>query len=167
MSAEPDPDLVRLAVQTFVYGYPLVYNLTEISGYIGGTGHLPIHAPLNDFGHARMLADHDAKFVSVNNDTLCSVAMCDVRSEPVILHVPDTQDRYYVLQFVDAWTNNFAYIGRRATGTAAADFLLTGPGYDGVVPDGMPIVRAPSGVFVIVGRIAVHGAADVPAVHAL
>ena len=42
-----------------------------------------------------------------------------------MLHVPDTDDRYYVLQFVDAWTNNFAYIGRRATGTAEAEFLLT------------------------------------------
>ena len=167
MSAEPDPELVRLAAQTYVYGYPLAYNLTEIADYVGGGGRLPMHAPLNAFGHARMLADHDAKFVSVNNDTLYSVAMCDVRSEPLVLHVPDTRDRYYVLQFVDAWTNNFAYIGRRATGTAAADFLLTEPGYDGPVPDGMAVVRAPSGVFAIVGRIAVHGAPDVPAVHAL
>ena len=52
------------------------------------------------------------------------VAQCDVRQGPLVLHVPDTGDRYYVLQFVDAWTNNFAYIGRRATGTAEAQYLL-------------------------------------------
>ena len=93
--------------------------------------------------------------------------MCDVRSGPLVLHVPDTNDRYYVLQFVDAWTNNFAYIGRRATGTAAGRYLLAARGYDGPTPEGMPVVHAPSGVFVIVGRIAVSGEADLPAAHAL
>lgn len=44
------------------------------------------------------------------------------------LHIPDTAGRYYVLQFVDAWTDNFAYVGHRATGTAAGDFLLVPPG---------------------------------------
>ena len=44
---------------------------------------------------------------------------------PAGADVPDTHDRYYVLQFIDAWTNNFAYIGRRATGTAEAEYLLT------------------------------------------
>jgi hypothetical protein len=53
------------------------------------------------------------------------IGQCDVRQGPVVLHGPDTHDRYYVLQFVDAWSNNFAYIGRRATGTAEATFLLT------------------------------------------
>lgn len=77
-------------------------------------------APYNEFGHARELAGPVMKFVSPNNDTCYSVAMCDVRNDPVVLQVPDTHDRYCVLQFVDAWTNNFAYIGRRATGTAAA-----------------------------------------------
>jgi hypothetical protein len=85
----------------------------------------------------------------------------------VVLHVPDTHDRYYVLQFVDAWTNNFAYIGRRATGTAEAEYLLTDGADDGPVPDGMQVVAAPSGVFSIVGRVQVDGEADAPAVRAL
>jgi hypothetical protein len=95
------------------------------------------------------------------------LAMLDVRQGPVVLHVPDTHDRYYVLQFVDAWSNNFAYIGRRATGTAEAEFLLTDRDYDGPVPDGMTAVAAPSGVFSIIGRVQVDGEADLPAVHAL
>ena len=57
-------------------------------------------------------------------------------SGPQVLHVPNTGDRYYVLQFVDAWTNNFAYIGRRATGTAEAEYLLVPTGYTGEVPPG-------------------------------
>jgi hypothetical protein len=53
-----------------------------------------------------------------------------------VLHVPDTAGRYYVLQFVDAWTNNFAYIGRRATGTGEAEFLLAADGWPGETPAG-------------------------------
>jgi hypothetical protein len=81
--------------------------------------------------------------------------------------VPDTGDRYYVLQFVDAWTNNFAYVGRRPTGTAEGEFLLAPAGYAGAVPEGMSLISAPSDVFVIVGRVQVDGEADLEAVHAL
>jgi hypothetical protein len=113
------------------------------------------------------LLDPTIHFVSPNNDTLYLVAMCDVRSGPLVLHVPDTADRYYVLQFVDAWTNNFAYIGRRATGTAEANYLLAEHGYQGPIPDGVTAICAPTGVFAIVGRIAVNGAEDLPTAHVL
>jgi hypothetical protein len=127
----------------------------------------PQALPYNTFGYARNLLDPTAHFVSPNNDTLYLIAACDVRNEPLVLHTPATHDRYYVLQFVDAWTNNFAYIGRRATGTAAAHYLLAPRDYAGPVPEGMRAVHVPSGLFVIVGRIAVEGEADLPAVHAL
>jgi hypothetical protein len=84
-----------------------------------------------------------------------------------VLHVPDTGGRYYVLQFVDAWTNNFAYIGRRATGTSEGEFLLAADGWTGELPTGMRLVSAPTGIFMIVGRVQVDGEADLPAVHAL
>ena len=86
---------------------------------------------------------------------------------PVELHVPDTAGRYYVLQFVDAWTNNFAYVGHRATGTAQGDFLLVPPGWDDLAPDGHTVIRFPTVVASIVGRWAVAGDDDLPAVHAL
>jgi hypothetical protein len=72
-----------------------------------------------------------------------------------------------VLQFVDAWTNNFAYIGRRATGTSEAEFLLAAEGWTGEIPAGMTLVSAPTGIFMIVGRVQVDGETDLPAVHAL
>ena len=159
--------LFKEAAEAYVYGYPLVYDLQEVAEFVEGGGSLPIQAPYNTFAYARRLLGPETKFVSPNNDTLYVIAMLDVRQGPVVLHVPDTHDRYYVLQFVDAWSNNFAYIGRRATGTAEAEFLLTDSAYDGPVPDGMTVVRAPTGVFTIVGRIQVDGEADLAAVHAL
>ena len=159
---------VKEAAEVYIYGYPLVYDLQEVTSFVSAEDEsLPIHAPYNAFAYARTLIGPETKFVSPNNDTLYLIGQCDVRQGPVVLHVPDTHDRYYVLQFVDAWSNNFAYIGRRATGTAEAEFLLTDHDYDGSVPDGMTVVPAPSGVFSIVGRVQVDGQADLPAVHDL
>jgi hypothetical protein len=162
-----DGQQVKDAAEVYVYGYPLVYDLQEVANFVEGAGSFPVQAPYNSFGYARRLLGPETKFVSPNNDTLYVIAMMDVRQGPVVLHVPDTHDRYYVLQFIDAWSNNFAYIGRRATGTAEASFLLTDPAYDGPVPDGMTVLQAPTGVFTIGGRVQVDGDADLPAVHAL
>jgi hypothetical protein len=158
---------VQLGAQVYIYGYPLVYNLHEIDGFANNIASLPFSAPYNQFGYARELLGPETEFVSPNNDTLYVLAACDVRQGPLVLHVPDTGGRYYVLQFVDAWTNNFAYIGRRATGTSECEFLLAADGWSGEVPAGMRLVSAPTGIFMIVGRVAVDGEADLPAVHAL
>lgn len=155
------------AMTSFIYGYPLVYDLDEVAGFVQGGGHLPVSAPWNTFGYARDLLGPETKFVSPNNDTLYVMAMCDVRDNPVTLEVPATGSRYYVLQFVDAWTNNFAYVGRRATGTDAGRFLLTAADHDGEVPDGTTVIKAPTGVFTIVGRVQVDGPDDLAAVRAL
>jgi hypothetical protein len=162
-----DAEQVGLAAEAYIYGYPLVYDLEEVANGVEGGGSLPMQAPYNSFAYARRLLGPETKFVSPNNDTLYVVGQCDVRQGPLVLHVPDTHDRYYVLQFIDAWTNNFAYIGRRATGTAEAEYLLTDRDYKGPVPDGMTVVDAPTGVFTIGGRVQVDGEGDLPAVHAL
>ena len=106
--------------------------------------------------------------MTINNDTVYSMAQLDLSVGPVALHVPDTGGRYYVLQFVDAWTNNFAYVGHRATGTGEGDFLLVPPGWSGEPPAGH---TRPSScrrlVASIVGRWAVASDADLATVHAL
>jgi hypothetical protein len=165
-AATRTPGEISEAAATFIYGYPLLYNLEEIGKFASGKGPIKIDG-WNTFGFARQLIGPEAKFVSPNNDTLYVLACCDVSAGPVVLHVPDTGDRYYVLQFVDAWTNNFAYVGRRPTGTAEGEFLLAPADYAVEVPDGMSLIRAPSDVFVIVGRVQVDGEADLEAVQTL
>jgi hypothetical protein len=160
-------DLATLAEEAFIYGFPLVFNLHEI-GRFPHEGFGPLRAtPYNEFGHAVALAGPDTTFVSVNNDTVYSLACIDASSGPVQLDVPDSGGRYYVMQFVDAWTNNFAYVGRRATGTAAASYLLVPPGWSGEAPDGLTVIRLPTAVAAIVGRWAVDGEADLPEVREL
>jgi hypothetical protein len=163
----PDDVAIKAAAQLYLYGYPLVYDLDETAKLFDGTTTVVSDPGPNRFSPARSLLGPEVKFVSPNNDTLYLNAACDVSGEPLVMQVPDTNDRYYVLQFVDAWSNNFAYVGRRATGTAAGEYLLAGPGYSGDVPTGMAVVEAPSTIFTIVGRLQVDGEADLPAVHAL
>ena len=102
-----DDDLTKLATEAHVYGFPLVFNLDQVLRYVTtGVGSNP-RAPFNQFSHARTLAGPQDTFVTINNDTLYSMAQLDLSVGPVRLRVPDTDGRYYVLQFVDAWTNNF------------------------------------------------------------
>lgn len=151
----------------FIFGFPMVFNLDQVNRYVHeGVGANPA-AAFNTFSHARTLAGPEDTFVSINNDTLYSMAQVDLSVGPVLLETPDTAGRYYVLQFVDAWTNNFAYVGHRATGTAAQTFLLVPPGWDGDMPEGARVIHAPTTVFSIVGRWACSGEADLAAVHTL
>ncbi|WP_454049855.1 DUF1254 domain-containing protein [Cellulomonas sp. Marseille-Q8402] len=156
-----------LATEGYVYAFPLVFDLDQVLRYATtGVGSVP-GARWNTFGHARQLAGPADTFVTINNDTLYSMAQVDVGSGPVRLSVPDTAGRYYVLQMVDAWTDNFAYVGKRATGTAAGTFLLVAPDWDGPDLGDATVIRFPTRVASIVGRWAVAGAEDLPAVHAL
>lgn len=73
-----------------------------------------------------------------------------------------------MLQFVDTWTNNFAYVGRRATGTDEGDWLVVPPGWAGSEPAGVRgVIDAPTSVVSVVGRIACDGPDDVERVRAL
>ena len=117
--------LIELAAGAYVYGFPLVFDLEQVDRFTRfGIGLTPA-TPYNSFGHAATLAGPKDTFVSINNDTIYSIAQLDLGVGPLLLEVPDTAGAYYVLQFIDAWTNNFAYVGKRATGTAAGRFLLT------------------------------------------
>src|ERR1051326_5916259 len=89
----------------------------------------PLHPPAS----ASKLAT-----TGVNRDTLLTVGCLDLRKGPQVLHVPDMAGRYYSVQFTDPSNNtNFAYVGKRTTGTAAGDYLITGPGWAGSAPQGM------------------------------
>ena len=157
---------LSLAAEAYIYGFPMVFNIHEMTNAITTPG--LFHAPINVFGYARKLAGAETKFVSVNNDTLYTNAIVDVTDEPQVLHLPDTHDRYYSMQFVDAWTNNFAYVGRRPTGTKEQFYLIAGPDWEGDVPDGMTLIKTPTRVIAIVGRYAVdQNDEDVAAVNAL
>ncbi|WP_328317250.1 DUF1254 domain-containing protein [Streptomyces sp. NBC_00388] len=161
-------DLAELAAEAYVYGYPLVFDLSMVQAALHeGFGSLP-SASFNEFAHSPRLATPDAHFVSVNNDTVYSIAQLDLSGGPLLLHVPDTLGAYYVLQFIDAWSNNFAYVGCRATGTGETKWLIVPPGWAGETPEGMTgVIDAPTSIVSITGRFACDGPGDLPRVRGL
>jgi len=104
----------------------------------------------------------------VNRDTLMTMGWLDLSQGPRQLHVPDMAGRYYSVQFTDPSNNtNFAYIGKRATGTKAGDYLITGPGRMGDVPRGIAQIASPNNSVLVVGRVFVGNDADLPTAHEL
>ncbi|CAM3486526.1 DUF1254 domain-containing protein [Bordetella sputigena] len=124
---------------------------------------------LNQFTHTRRLRGPDDKeVVTPNNDTLFTNAWLDLSAGPLVIDVPAMGNRYWVLGFLDAWTNPWAYAGRRTTGGDAQRLFVHGPRWQGVVPDGMHEISAPSDDVWVIGRILVDATAqDQAQVHAL
>jgi hypothetical protein len=113
----------------------------------------PLHAPAS----APKVATS-----GVNHDTLLMVGWIDLRQEPLVLHVPDMHGRYYSVQFTNPSKNtNFAYVGKRTTGTQAGDYLITGPGWQGTVPAGVMQISSPVKAVLVIGRTLVEGDSDV------
>jgi hypothetical protein len=104
----------------------------------------------------------------VNRDTLPTVGWLALSKEPQILHVPDFSGRYYSVQLTDPSKNtNFAYVGTRATGTQAGDYLITGPGWKGQVPDGMTQISSPNNSVLVLGRVLVYSDSDLTTAYDL
>jgi len=125
---------------------------------------------VNQFTHTRrLLGPQDREVVSPNNDTLYSNAWLDLSNGPVVIDSPDMGDRYWTLGLLDAWTNPFAYIGRRTTGNRAQRTLVHGPAWHGEVPPGVSqVIAAPGDDVWIIGRIlASSTASDLALVAAL
>jgi hypothetical protein len=85
----------------------------------------------------------------------------------MILSVPSTGNRYFLMQLLDMWTNVFACPGTRTTGNRKADFAVTGPNWKGSLPQGVLQIKAPTNFVLIVGRTMTKGKDDYPAVHAI
>ena len=104
----------------------------------------------------------------VNRDTLISAGWLDLSKGPLVLHVPDMNDRYYSVQFTDPLKNiNFAYVGKRTTGTQAGDYLITGRGWKGQVPSGMTQISSPNDSVLVLGRVLVESDSDLSTAYDL
>jgi len=115
---------------------------------------------VNLFTHThRKLGPDDREVVSPNNDTVYSNAWLDLSQGPVLVDTPEMGERYWVLGLLDAWTNPFAYVGRRTTGNRRQRTLVHGPDWKGTVPAGVTnVVAAPGQDVWIIGRILVDDA---------
>jgi hypothetical protein len=156
-----------IGVQAYLYFYPLIsVDITRRIAINVEPGKIPGHGPANMFNSfAAYPAADDKTVVRFNFDTLYSSAFLDLTKEPMVVSAPDTGGRYYLLPMLDMWTDVFASPGWRTTGTQAANFLITPPGWTGTVPEGMTRIAAPTPWVWIIGRTKTDGPGDYDAVH--
>jgi hypothetical protein len=119
----------------------------------------PLHAPASA---SKLMT------TGVNHDTLPTVGWLDLSKGPQVLHVPDMAGRYYSVQFTDPSNNTvFAYVGKRTTGTEAGDYLISGPGWKGSMPQGVVQISSPRNAVLVLGRTLVESDSDLPTAYAL
>ncbi len=168
-AAEPitEEEAHRIGVEAYLYFYPLVtMDVTRKVMTNVEAGKKPGAGPMNAFSHMRTYPAADMRaIVRPNFDTLYSVAWLDLTKEPVILSAPDTHGRYYLLPLLDMWTDVFAVPGKRTTGTAAVNFVVSPPHWKGRLPSGMEKIEAPTPFVWILGRTQTNGPSDYDAVH--
>ena len=155
-------EMMRMRAATTARRHPLL-------GYAGEARDSTLRW-VNQFTHThRKLGPDDREVVSPNNDTVYSNAWLDLSRGPVLIDTPDMGDRYWTLGLLDAWTNPFAYVGRRTTGNRLQRTLVHGPRWKGSVPaDVTHVIDAPGDDVWLIGRILVDDSAgDIEAVRAL
>ncbi|MGB0877484.1 MAG: DUF1254 domain-containing protein [Mycobacterium sp.] len=160
-------DLRTLSYEAFIYFYPLVtMDITRLQAINRADG--PLACAPNQFQHIRAYPDADFRaVVRPNFDTLYSTTWLDLTGGPVILGVPDTGDRYFMLPLLDMWTDVFANPGKRTSGTGEQKYVVVGPGSTGPLPDGIPVIKSPTPYAWIIGRTQTNGPDDYSAVHAV
>ncbi len=128
-----------IAEEGFIYGLPIVMNYAVQYEFAVDKSSSQFKAPFNEINNAsRVFTYQDTTIVTPNSDTPYSMVWLDLRAEPMVLSVPAVPaPRYYSVQLVDGNTFNYGYIGSRATGTEAGDYMVVGPGWQGATPPGI------------------------------
>lgn len=151
----------------FLYAYPY-YEFMWLRDQALNNEQSRTYTRLNALRHQRHLATPADRWANGPiNDTFYSTAWLDLSAGPVLLSLPDTADRYYVLVLIGADTNSFEYFGRRNTGTAARKVAVVGPDWQGPVPAADQVVRAPTRDVYINMRVLVRGPDDLARAHAV
>jgi hypothetical protein len=165
-SAITEQEAQSIAADAYIYFYPLVtmeVTRKQLTNVEPGKG---FGGPMNTFSNVPAFPTVDMKqVVRPNFDTLYSIAYLDLTKEPMVVSVPDTGGRYYLLPMLDMWTDVFASPGWRTTGTQAGNFLVTQRGWSGTVPAGFSQIEAPTPYVWIIGRTKTDGPPDYDAVH--
>ena len=133
-----------------------------------GDGPVPINTLYAVPNTASPSASAGSLMATGADDLLYIGGWLDLSKGPQVLHVPDMAGRYYSVQFTDPSTSaNFAYVGKRTTGTKAGEYVLSRPGWQGTVPNGMTQISSLHDSALVIGRVFVKSDSDLPIAYAL
>jgi hypothetical protein len=159
----------------FVWGYPLVESVRTCRLQVADEpgSEVAWHASIDRLQHVgRVAAAADRDVVTPANDLLYTTGWIHLANGPRVLHVPAAArhpGRYFVLALYDAWTNNFANPGLRDSPAGGEAVWLIGPGTPEPepAPDGMRVLRSPTDLVWLIGRVLAGPGDDVQAARGL
>lgn len=159
----------QIAEDAYIYGYSLITTEVTRVQMTNVSAAAEMKAPMNSFFNVKRYPPGDYRGVSAPNaDTLYSVAWLDLGAEPIVFSHPDMGKRYYLFPTYSLWMPVLQSLGSRTTGEKAANYLFTGPGWNGQVPAGMTQIKSSTRYTLILGRTYADGTdADYQAVNAL
>jgi len=162
-------EAIGIAVDAYIYGYPLVTFDTVRKQQTNVAKPDAEHAPMGQMIKMRSYPAVDNHCCAAPNaDTLYTEVWLDVSKEPWVFGIPDMGDRYYIMPMLDGWSEVFEVAGSRTTGGKAQTYAITGPGWSGTLPQGVTQAKSPTGMVWILGRIYCTGTPeDYKAVHDL
>jgi hypothetical protein len=153
-----------IAREAYTYGYPLVDNYRAEYAYFVDRNNPEFKAPWNQITNIpRVFTPADVAVQTPNSDTPYSWLGLDLRAEPIVLTLPpmDRKDRYFSVQFTDAYTFNFAYLGTSTSGNDGGTFLVAGPDWKGDTPKGVQkVIRSETDFIVAIYRTQLFNPSD-------
>jgi hypothetical protein len=160
----PTPAEARvIAREAYTYGFPMVDNYRIEHSYFVDVKSPEYKAPWNQIANVpRVFAPEDKAVQTPNSDTPYSWMGMDLRAEPIVLTLPPMEkERYFSVQFTDAYTFNFDYLGTRTTGNNGGTYMVAGPSWNGATPDGVEkVVRSETELIIVVYRTQLFNPAD-------
>jgi hypothetical protein len=165
ISAPGIAETKRIAEEAFIYGLPIVMNYAVMNEFSVDKNSGQYKAPFNTiYNDARVFTYKDTAVVTPNSDTPYSMIWMDLRAEPMVVSVPAVaKERYYSVQLVDGNAYNYGYIGSRATGVDAGDYLVAGPDWKGETPEGIKkVFRSTTPFGLTIFRTQLFNAEDMP-----
>ena len=154
-----------IAEEAFVYGLPIVMNYAVMNEFAIDKNSSQYKASFNAiFNDAHVATYKDTAVVTPNSDTPYSILWLDLRAEPIVISVPAIEKtRYYSVQLIDGNAYNYGYIGSRATGSEAGNYLVVGPDWKGETPAGIKQVFQSTTPFALtLFRTQLFNAEDMP-----
>jgi len=154
----------EIAKEAYIYGFPMVDSYRIQYSYFVDTNNPEYKGPWNEIhSAARVYTPQDKAVQTPNSDTPYSMLGADLRAEPLVISVPEVEtNRYYSAQFIDLYTFNFAYIGSRATGNHAGNYLLVDLDWNGEKPPGITdVIHCETEFALVVFRTQLFGPDDI------
>ncbi|MGO4860102.1 DUF1254 domain-containing protein [Arthrobacter sp. 2MCAF14] len=160
-----------LGAFVFIYFWPRItvggFKRIVVKHGLGG-GPVPVNTLYAVPESPSQSASSGSVIATGTDDVLYLGGWLDVKAGPRVLHVPEMDDRYYSVQFTDPASGaNFAYVGKRTTGTGPGDFILCEPNWDGETPAGMARIDIPHHAALLIGRVFIADEDDRGAAYAL